>query len=443
MKRDRLQQDRRHCSRSGSARRRWWIVSLLLVASGANEACRGSDVSKTQLEGMSRLRLVFKYQPLGPDPGPMRELLADFERAHPNIEVATEVLPNDTDAAHQYFLTALEGGANFDVFVVDVIWVQEFARAGWIADLSDAFPSELIRRDFISGAADAVLSNGQVFAVPWYVDVGLLFYRSDLVPRAPKTYAELEQFINDARRKDPSLHGYLWQGRQYEGLVCNVYETIWGHGEPSGGNPLHIDTEPAASALSYLHSLPQRGISPASVKSASEEDSRRLFQNGRAVFMRNWPYAWGEAQAKDSIVRGKVGFAPLPTLNGETGHGTLGGWQLALNARSASKNRAAAVQLIEHLTSFAANRALALAYGRNPARRAVYEDSQFRQRAESIVALYPTLENARLRPVTPYYNLISDALQSEFSAAIVGIRAPRDALQRAQQQIDRITNQVW
>ena len=414
----------------------------MLLASGANEACRGSDASKAELDRLGRLRLVFKYQPLGPDPGPMRELLADFERAHPNVEVATEVLPNDTDAAHQYFLTALEGGANFDIFVVDVIWVQEFARAGWIADLSDAFPSELIRRDFISGAADAVLSNGRVFAVPWYVDVGLLFYRSDLVPRAPKTYAELEQFINDARRKDPSLHGYLWQGRQYEGLVCNVYETIWGHGESSDGNPLRIDTEPAGSALSYLHSLPQRGISPASVKSASEEDSRRLFQNGRAVFMRNWPYAWAEAQGKDSMVRGKVGFAPLPTLNGETGHGTLGGWQLALNARSASQNRAVAIQLIEHLTSFASNRALALAYGRNPARRALYEDSQFRQRAEAMVALYPALENARLRPATPYYNLISDALQSEFSAAIVGIRAPHDALLRAQQQVNRITNQV-
>jgi len=159
--------------------------------------------------------------------------------------------------------------------------------------------------------------------------------------------------------------------------------------------------------------------------------------------MRNWPYAWAEAQGKDSMVRGKVGFAPLPTLNGETGHGTLGGWQLALNARSASQNRAVAIQLIEHLTSFASNRALALAYGRNPARRALYEDSQFRQRAEAMVALYPALENARLRPATPYYNLISDALQSEFSAAIVGIRAPHDALLRAQQQVNRITNQVW
>src|SRR5260370_297834 len=126
-------------------------------------------------------------------------------------------------------MTARCPAVALDVFVVDIIWVQEFARAGWIVDLSPAFSSELIRRDFISGAAEAVLSNGRVFAVPWYADVGVLYYRSDLVPRAPKTYAELEQFADQARQKDPSLQGYLWQGRQYEGMVCNMFEARWGH----------------------------------------------------------------------------------------------------------------------------------------------------------------------------------------------------------------------
>ncbi len=414
-----------------------------MLGFAVTEACRGTDVHPTRDDASGRLRLVFKYQPLGADPSPIRSLLADFERAHPDLQVATEQLPNDSEAAHQYFLTALEAGADFDVFVVDVIWVQEFARAGWIADLTDSIPSETIRNDFVSGAANAALLNDRVFAVPWYADVGLLYYRSDLVPRPPITYAELEQFAADARRKDPTLQGYVWQGRQSEGLVCNVYEAIWGHGGPSGNERLRIDTEPARAALAYLHSILQKRVSPASVKSASEEDSRRVFQGGRAVFMRNWPYAWSEAQRPDSIVKGKVGVAPLPTLTGQMGHGTLGGWQLAVNSRSAPRRRAAAIKLIEHLTSLGSNRALALGYGRNPARRDLYRDPQFAERAPSMVALYPMLENARPRPVTPYYNLLSDALQSEFSAAIVGIRTPEQALERAQQQINRITGQTW
>ncbi len=418
-----------------AGRQRWLTVVFSIAI--AVTACRQSETQLDVVHGSGRQRLVFKYQPLGSDPAPMRRLLADFERQHPNLEVVTELLPNDTDAAHQYFLTALEAGANFDVLVVDIIWVQEFARAGWIADLSDEFPAGRIRRDFLAGAADAVLFNGRVFAVPWYADVGLLYYRSDLVPRAPRTYAELAQFAEDARRKDPSLQGYLWQGRQYEGLVCNVFEAIWGHGGTTAADELRVDTEAARAGLGQLRSLIEKGVSPSSVRSASEEDSRRAFQSGRAVFMRNWPYAWDESQAASSPVRGKVAFAPLPTASGEVGHGAMGGWQLAVSARSAF--RAAATKLIAHLTSAQANGTLALAYGRHPARRAAYEDPDLAGRASAAKALYPILENARPRPLTPYYNLISDALQSEFSAAVVGIRTPGHALQRAQQQIDRLT----
>ena len=36
------------------------------------------------------------------------------------------------------------------------------------------------------------------------------------------------------------------------------------------------------------------------------------------------------------------------------------------------------------------------------------------------------------RPATPYYAMIADTLQAEFSAAISGIRSPAAALHRAQ-----------
>src|SRR5262245_43336356 len=415
------------------APRRRWLAAVALIALGAT-ACRAP------VDSPGRVRLVFKYQPLGSDPAPMRELLADFVRQHPNVQITTELLPNDADSAYQYFLTALEAGADFDVLVVDIIWVPMFARAGWIADLSQEFPAELIRRDFLAGAAEAAVFDGRVFAVPWYTDVGLLYYRTDLVDRAPRTYAELEESAKEVRQRDPSLQGYVWQGRQYEGLVCNALEAIWGFDGTMETEQLRIDSPAARAGLGYLRSLLRAGISPSSVQSASEEDSRRVFQSGKAVFMRNWPYAWNEAQADDSAIRGRVGFAPLPTASGEPGHGALGGWQLAVNARSPPERRAAATKLVAHLTSLKANLSLATAYGRRPARRAAYEEVDSLPSFDK--ALYPILQNARPRPLTPYYNLISDALQSEFSAAIVGIREPDQALRRAQQQINRLTAAV-
>jgi len=157
--------------------------------------------------------------------------------------------------------------------------------------------------------------------------------------------------------------------------------------------------------------------------------------------MRNWPYAWVEVEREGSPIRGKVDVAPLPSVRGEPGPGALGGWQLAVNARSAPNKRAAAAALIAHLTSPESNVALALAYGRNPPRRSAYQSAQLREQAPHISALHALLERARPRPLTPYYNLLSDVLQSEFSAAIGGVRSPESALRRAQRQIDRITSE--
>ncbi|WP_394826776.1 ABC transporter substrate-binding protein [Pendulispora albinea] len=388
-----------------------------------------------------KIRVVFKYQPLGSEPEPLRDLLADFERANPDIEVMTEVLPNASDVVHQYFLTSLEGKSReFDVFIADVVWIPEFARAGWISDISDALPPEVIKRDFLPGAAEAVIVQGKTYGAPWYVDAGLLYYRTDLVPRAPKTYEELIEFAKAARAKDPSLYGYVWQGRQYEGLVCNAYEALWGHGGKTMDNTrVLVDTKEGRAAMSYMRRLFTEGISPPSVTSAGEEDARHVFQQGRAVFMRNWPYCWGEAQKDGSPIKGKVGITTLPTVDGSPGHGALGGWQLALNANTPSWRREAALKLMTYLTSLQSGVKLAIAYGRNPSRKAAYQDADLRKSAPFVADLLPVLENAKPRPVTPYYGMLSDVLQSEFSAVVSGIRTPEASLDRAQKLLDHVT----
>jgi multiple sugar transport system substrate-binding protein len=389
------------------------------------------------------VRLVLKHQPLWGDAAPFHALLRDFERANPGVTVVPELLPNASDLAHQFFLTSLEGGASdFDVFVADVVWVPEFARAGWVADLSAHFPPARLREDFLPGPVESVVLEGRTWAVPWFVDVGLLYYRTDLVPRAPRTYAELASFAREAVAKGPpgALVGYVWQGRQYEGLTCNVYEALWGHGgEALAGGRLQLDTPPMREALGHLRGLLASGLSPPSVTSAAEEEARRLFQEGRAVFMRNWPYAWAEAQAAGSPVRGKVGVAPLPTRDGRPGAGALGGWHLAVNAHVPPERREAAARLVRHLTSLEANRVMALRYARNPPRRDAYADPALREGAPFIAGLLPAVEAARPRPVTPYYTLLADILQGEFSAAVAGLRPPEAALARAQAQVDHLT----
>jgi multiple sugar transport system substrate-binding protein len=406
----------------------------LLGAAAALGACR-PDASGPA----GATRLVVRYQPLGPDPGPLRALVEGFERENPGIAVELQPIPNASDLAHQLLVTALGAGAeDLDVFVLDVVWVAELARAGWLADLSDLFPPARIRGEFLAGPAEAVVRDGRTRAVPWFVDVGVLYFRKDLVPAPPRTYAELEAAARAAMARDPRLAGYVWQGRQYEGLSCNFFEALWGRGgDALAGGRLDLDTPAARDALGWLRRLVASGLSPPSVVVAAEEDARRLFGEGRAAFMRNWPYAWPLLEDAASPVRGKVGVAALP---GEVGPspGALGGWQLGVSATAPPDRRAAAARLVAHLTSPEANLVLALSYGRNPARRATYDDPRLAAGSPFVASLRPLLDAARPRPVTPYYMLAADALQGELSAAVSGLRPPAEALRRAQAQADAI-----
>jgi trehalose/maltose transport system substrate-binding protein len=408
------------------------LVPVLLCAALA-VGCRSHEGDPRGAQ-----RLVLRYQPLGPDPAPFRALVAAFERES-GVEVELQALPNAADLAHQLLVTSLgAGGEDVDVLVLDVVWVAELARAGWLADLSDAFPPARVREEFLAGPAGAVVQGGRTYAVPWYVDVGLLYYRTDLVPEPPRTYAALAAAIRAAQAEAPGIAGYLWQGRQYEGLSCNFFEALWGYGGTAlDGERLRLDSPAAREALDHLRVLVRDGLSPRSVVTAAEEDARRAFQEGRAVFMRNWPYAWPLLQDPASPVRGRVGVAALPGADGPA-PGALGGWQLGISSRAPPARRAAAARLVAHLTSPDANAVLAIAYGRNPARRASYEDPRIRAEAPFIAALLPRVEAARARPVTPYYMLAGDALQGELSAAVSGLRSPAEALARAQAQADAI-----
>ena len=308
-------------------RRRAALSALTGLSLSAALSCCGTERRAERKPG-GKLPLVVKYQPLG-ESDAFQRLLRAFESDHPGVTVVAEALPSSSDVAHQFFLTALEGASqDFDIFVVDIVWVAEFARAGWLLDLSPLVAPDEVRRDFLPNIVDGVVLDGKTFAVPWYVDTGVLYYRTDLVTRAPATYDDLVRTARDITRGRRELGGFVWQGRQYEGLVCNVYEAIWGHGgDAHPGDGLLLQTDAARAALHYLQSLLASGVSPPSVTSAGEEETRRTFQAGRAVFMRNWPYAFAESERAGSPLRGKVGLAPLPTLRGEPGHGVLGGYQ--------------------------------------------------------------------------------------------------------------------
>lgn len=383
----------------------------------------------------NRTTLVFKHGKISGDPHLFRGLLVEFEKENPGITVRDETLPSSTDEQHQFYIINLEGGsADFDVLSMDIIWVPEFARAGWLLEVSPVLNDE-DKGDFFPGPWQAVTYKGVVYAVPWYIDAGILYYRKDLLEQygfsPPATWKELVTCAQEISSKEAGLYGFIWQGKQYEGLVCNALEYCWSN----GGMVLHdgeieIGSSANRDALQFMRDLIVRyKVTPPLVTTATEETTRHLFGNGNALFMRNWPYAWKLFEQPGSRVRGLVGVSMLPSFPGREPAATLGGWQLGINRRS--RHPAAAKKLIHFLTSPGAQKHLALNLGYKPARKSLYRDRDLIEQQPFMVSLYDIFMKARPRPVTPYYMMLSQVMQPAFSAVISGIESPEEALNAA------------
>jgi len=406
-----------------------WVAALL-AACNAGPPAPGATV------------IVFKHGKLFGDPAPLRALLDEFERHHPGTVVREETLPAASDEQHQFYAINLQAKSPaFDVLAVDVIWVAEFAHAGWLRELTPQLPPHE-RAAFFPGPIEAVTYRGRVYAVPWFVDAGLLYYRRDLLEKhgfaVPRTWEELARTAQAVMAREPGIVGFVWQGKQYEGLVCNALEYVWSNGgEVMSGGRIALDSPRNRQALAFMADLVHRyGVTPASVTTATEEPSRHVFGQGRALFLRNWPYAWRLFQDPRSQVHGKVGVTMLPRFEGGVPAATLGGWQLAVNR--SSRHPEAAAELVRYLTSAPAQRQLALAYGFQPARIAPYRDPELLAAQPFLATLERVFAEARPRPVTPYYVRVSQVLQSEFSAIVAGLKTPGAALAAAERKLREI-----
>ena len=410
------------------------FLSLVFIISGCKD---GVSEKKDEVT-----TIVFKHGKIAGEPRALLDIIAEFEQQNPDIKVKDEPLPASTDEQHQFYVINLAGKTtDFDVLSMDVIWVPEFARAGWLKDVSSALPEEQ-RIEFFKGPMDAVTYNEKVYAIPWYIDAGVLYYRKDLLNKygfyPPETWDELVTISRTITLKEKDLYGFIWQGKQYEGLVCNVLEYFWSNGGDvlKNGNVI-IESPENIEALTFMKDLiTAYNVTPELVLTSIEESTRHIFGNGKALFMRNWPYAWNVFNKEGSPVRGKVGVSVLPFFKGHKAASTLGGWQLGIN--KISKHPEAAEKFITYLTSPPVQKKLAINIGYKPTRKSLYKDEDLLREQPFIVGLYNVFLHAKPRPVSPYYMAMTQVMQPEFSAAISGKKAPEQALRTIQRGFEKI-----
>jgi multiple sugar transport system substrate-binding protein len=355
--------------------------------------------------------------------GAWAEIIKRFQESNPRIRIEYNSGPWSTDERQNMYIRSFISGHPFELVYMDVIWAARFADRGWVLPLDNWFHPRQ-QAAFFPGDIEAGHHKGQIYRVPVRSDVGVLYYRKDLVGGPPETWDDFEKICREATNP-PERFGIVFQGMQYEGLVCNYLEYLWGAGGTvldQRGN-VDLDSHENMLALGFMKKMIESNYAPRSVITFQEQQALEFFEKDRALFMRNWPYAWNILST--SSLRGKVGIAPVVHRTGKASAGTLGGWGLGI-ARGIHDPEAA-WKFIEFASSEQAQKVLHFKRGAVPSRKSLFHDEEILRENPHYKDLFRFLLAARPRLVHPDYPRISSVIQKNVSAVLVGIESPETA----------------
>lgn len=366
-----------------------------------------------------------------------KPIIAKFEAQYPTIHIDMIEGPSSPNLIEDLYTSSfILGDSPYDLVYMDIPWVSKFAAAGWLRDLSPWVSPEM-RSAFLRGDWNGGIYNNKPYRLPGArTDVGMLYYRKDLLDEAgyepPKTIAQLVTIGHELQNQGKAKWGYLWQGKQYEGAAAMFVEILAGFGG-SWVDPktlaVSLDSVESIAAVRFLLGTIESGLSPGGVVTYQEEETRRLFQTGDAVFLRNWPYVWTLANSEDSIIRGKFGLVPMVHQPGQVSAACQGGWGWGIAASSAHPE--AAWQVINFFSSADIQQEISFSTGNLPTRRSLYKNIDLLIKYPHFSDMLKVLDRATIRPQVAQYAQVSDILQRYLSAALTKRLTPEEAMETA------------
>ncbi|MGI5404648.1 ABC transporter substrate-binding protein [Streptomyces sp. CA-135486] len=348
--------------------------------------------------------------------------------------IAYNKLPRGADGQRQQLVRRLAAeDSTLDILGLDVTWAAEFAEAKWILPWTGSN-----RRRATEGTLEVPLQTatwkGRLYAVPYNTNTQLLWYRSDLVPKPPTTWAEMLGMAR-ALAKQGKPHFVEIQGAQYEGL------TVWFNTlvESAGGSILNAAATapslgpPAVQAATIMRNLATSPAADPSLSNQMEDQNRLAMESGTAAFELNYPFVYPSMQSNNPKLFKSFRWAPYPGVDpGRPSKPTIGGIDLAISAFS--RHPALAYEAALCLRNRPNQMTAALKGGLPPTLRDLYSDKGLIKSYPFASDVLSALENASTRPQTPAYQNVSIAISHTLSPP-VGIK-PRSAIDTIGSQIE-------
>ena len=337
------------------------------------------------------------------------------QQAAGKYKIVYQVLPRTADDQRVQMVRRLAAkDDSMDILGMDVTWTQEFASANWIREFTGTDKSD-VENGTLPGPLASGEYNDKLYAAPNNTNVQLLWYRKDLVPTPPKTWAEMIQMSLQLKQQGKPYQ-VLTMGAQYEGLVVlfnSLVASAGGHVVSDDGKTAVMDAG-ALKGLDTMKTFATAGVTNPSFSNMIEDDVRHAFQNGEGAFELNWPYVWASMQSETPDLAKNVAWARYPGIDpGTQSITTIGGSNLAVS--SYSRYPQLDFEAVKCLRDPESQKYLAINAGQPPSIESVYNDPEMAKAYPMKDTLLEELKNAAPRPRTPAYQNLSTVVAAELS----------------------------
>lgn len=382
----------------------------------------------------------------------IRANLAAFKAAT-GIEAIQDELPYDDIRARQ-MKSFRAATADFDVIFVDDIWMYEYARKGYIRELT-----ELVRRDNFDlddmipkvVEAESVL-DGKTWLIPQRADVQVLFYNKAIfdspeireqfrirtggelkVPETWEEYAAVARGLHGLRLSGDTIIGCAETLKRphfaFE-FFATRYWSMTGRDFFDSTNKPIFHEPGGVAALEYLSSL--RNVWAPGSLGAGHDETVTTFTSGRTAMMPQWFAFYAVLKKAEGGLGERLGVSMMPGARSDDGSirraPSIGGGSLGISANSA--NMEAAWQFIKFMTSRQIMAEAAL-NGEIITRKSAYENPEVRNRNPAIDVYRQSLDISKFRPRSVAYAAIETAIGEGVSRALAGEATAAEALAEA------------